>query len=105
MVDLNDVALFVQLVRAGSVAEAARHLGVPANTASRRVQQLERDLGVRLMQRSTRRLTLTDAGQTFFARCADQIEALSQSAQELSEGSEVPQQGKVRVVRSGRFPQ
>lgn len=102
MVDLNNVALFVQVVRAGSFAEAARRLGVPANSASRRVQELERDLGVRLMQRSTRRLTLTDAGQTFFTKCVDQIETLTQSALDLAEGSEAPR-GKVRVAAAADF--
>lgn len=66
------------------------------------MQELKSDIGVRLMQRSTRRLTLTDAGQTFFARCPEQIEALSQSAQDLSEGSEVPQ-GDVRVAAAADF--
>ncbi|MCX4163003.1 MULTISPECIES: LysR family transcriptional regulator [Paraburkholderia] len=102
MVDLNDIALFVQVVRAGSFAEAARRVGIPANTASRRVQELERDLGIRLLQRSTRRLTLTDAGQTFFTQCVDQIEALTQSALDLAEGSEVPR-GKVRVAAVADF--
>jgi LysR family transcriptional regulator AphB len=102
MLDLNDVALFVQVVRAGSFAAAARRLGMPANTASRRIQQLEEQLGLRLMQRSTRKLTLTDAGATFYARCADQVEALSEAAQELSQGSEVPS-GKVRVAATADF--
>ena len=45
MMDLNDVALFVQVIRAGSFAEAARRLGVPPNSASRRIQELERQPG------------------------------------------------------------
>ena len=68
MVNLNDIALFVQVVRCGSFAEAARRQGVPANTVSRRIQQLEARLGTRLMQRSTRKLTLTSAGQAFHER-------------------------------------
>ena len=102
MLDLNDVALFVQVVRAGSFAAAARRLGMPANTASRRIQQLEQQLGLRLMQRSTRKLTLTDAGATFYARCADQVEALAEAAQELGEGSQVPS-GRVRVAVPADF--
>ena len=102
MLDLNDVALFVQVVRAGSFAAAARRLGIPANTASRRIQQLEQHLGVRLMQRSTRRLTLTDAGASFYARSADQVEALAEAAQEIGEGSQVPS-GKVRVAAPADF--
>jgi DNA-binding transcriptional LysR family regulator len=102
MLDLNDVALFVQVVRAGSFAAAARRLGMPANTASRRIQQLEQQLGLRLMQRSTRKLTLTDAGATFYARCAEQVEALAEAAQELGEGSQVPS-GRVRVAAPADF--
>jgi molybdate transport repressor ModE-like protein len=102
MLDLNDVALFVQVVRAGSIAAAARRIGMPANSASRRIQQLEQQLGLRLMQRSTRKLTLTDAGATFYARCADQVEALSEAAQELSEDGQVPS-GKVRVAATADF--
>lgn len=102
MLDLNDVALFVQVVRAGSFAEAARRLGMPPNTASRRVQALEQHLGVRLMQRSTRKLTLTDAGRTFYSGCAGQVEALAQSAQELADGSQLPK-GTVRVAAPADF--
>lgn len=102
MLDLNDVALFVQVVRAGTFAEAARRLGMPPNTASRRVQALERHLGVRLMQRSTRKLTLTDAGRTFYGGCAGQVEALAQSAQELADGSQLPK-GTVRVAAPADF--
>ena len=65
MFDLNDVAVFVQVVRHGSFAEAARRLGLPPNTVSRRIQQLESQLGTRLMQRSTRKLTLTEDGAAF----------------------------------------
>src|SRR3989344_75220 len=78
MLDLNDVAIFVQVVRCGSFAEAARRLGVPPNTLSRRVQQLEAQLGTRLMQRSTRHLTLTNAGQGFLERCSGAGEGLTE---------------------------
>jgi LysR family transcriptional regulator AphB len=102
MVDLNDVALFVQVVKAGSFAEAGRRAGIPSNTASRRIQQLEAQLGVRLLHRSTRRLTLTDAGEALFARSAEQVEALSDATVELAEGSQVPS-GKVRVAATADF--
>ena len=102
MLDLNDIALFVQVVEAGSFAAAARRLGMPANTVSRKVQELEQHLGVRLMQRSTRKLTLTDAGRNFHARCAEQVQALAQSAQELMDGSQLPS-GTVRVAAPADF--
>lgn len=95
--DLNDVALFVQVVRAGSFAEAGRRLGMPPSTASRRVQLLEEALGARLMQRTTRRLVLTEAGRNFFAESADQIDALLRVAGKVSDDStEVA--GRVRVA-------
>jgi LysR family transcriptional regulator AphB len=102
MVDLNDVALFVQVADAGSFAEAARRAGIPSNTASRRIQQLEEQLGLRLFHRSTRKLTLTDAGEGFYARCAREVEALSAAAVELSDGSQMPS-GKVRVAVAADF--
>ena len=97
MPDLNDIALFVRVVRCGSFAEAARQLGLPPNTVSRRVQQLEAHLGTRLMQRSTRKLTLTDAGRTFHERCAGSVDELLEAGQALVSGSQEPS-GRVRVA-------
>ena len=102
MLDLNDIALFVQVVRCGSFAEAARRLGLPANTVSRRVQQLESQLGTRLMQRSTRKLTLTSAGQAFYERCAGAVDGLTEAGQELVTGSQEPS-GLVRVAATADF--
>ncbi|MFC0400913.1 LysR family transcriptional regulator [Paraburkholderia rhizosphaerae] len=100
--DLNDVALFVQVIRAGSLAEAGRRLGIPASTCSRRIQQLERNLGVRLMQRSTRRLALTGAGQDFFQRCAEQVDALAESARKMLDAGESVC-GRIRVAAPADF--
>ncbi len=102
MMDLNDVALFVEVVRAGSFAEAARRLGVPPNTTSRRIQELERSLGVRLMQRSTRKLTLTDAGRRLYERCAEQVESLAQASEDLIAGSQLAI-GTLRVAAPADF--
>lgn len=102
MLDLNHVAVFVQVVRCGSFAEAARRLGIPPNTLSRRVQQLEAQLGTRLMQRSTRKLSLTSAGQDFHDRCADAVEGLVNAGQALSSRSEAPS-GLVRVAAPADF--
>ncbi|MGO4221742.1 LysR family transcriptional regulator [Lysobacter sp. TAF61] len=102
MVDLNDVALFVQVVKAGSFAEAARRAGMPSNTVSRRIGQLEEQLGVRLLHRSTRHLTLTDAGEALFARSSGQVEALSEAALDVGEGGLTPR-GKVRVAAAADF--
>jgi DNA-binding transcriptional LysR family regulator len=102
MLDLNDVAVFVQVVRCGSFAEAARRLGIPPNTLSRRVQRLEAQLGTRLMQRSTRKLSLTSAGQDFHDRCADAVEGLVDAGHALMSGNEAPS-GLVRVAAPADF--
>lgn len=102
MLDLNDVAMFVQVVRCGSFAEAARRLGVPPNTVSRRIQQLEAQLGTRLMQRSTRKLTLTSAGRAFHERCAGAVDGLAEAGRELMTGSQEPS-GLVRVAATADF--
>jgi len=102
MLDLNDIAMFVQVVRRGSFAEAGRRLGLPPNTVSRRIQQLEAQLGTRLMQRSTRKLTLTSAGQAFHERCAGAVDGLVEAGQELITGSQEPS-GLVRVAATADF--
>jgi DNA-binding transcriptional LysR family regulator len=102
MLDLNDIALFVHVVRYGSFAEAARRLGMPPNTVSRRVQELETQLGMRLLQRSTRKLTLTDAGERFHARCAGAVDGLHEAAQALLTDTQEPS-GLVRVAAPADF--
>lgn len=102
MLDLNDIAMFVQVVRHGSFAGAARRLGLPPNTVSRRIQQLEAQLGTRLMQRSTRKLTLTSAGQAFHERCAGAVDGLVEAGQELMTGSREPS-GLIRVAATADF--
>ncbi len=61
--DLNDVALLVRVVQTHSFSAAARERGVPVSTVSRRIARLEAGLGIRLLERTTRRLRLTDAGR------------------------------------------
>ena len=62
MTDLNSLALFAKVVEAGSFSEAARRLKMPISTVSRRIAELEDQLGVRLLERSTRNLRLTKLG-------------------------------------------
>lgn len=102
MIDFNDIALFVQVARCGSFSEAGRRLGMPPNTVSRRIQELEEHLGSRLMQRSTRKLTLTDAGQQLHDRCAEAVDSLQQASQDLTAGRKVPS-GLVRVASTANF--
>ncbi|HVJ90845.1 MAG TPA: LysR family transcriptional regulator [Labilithrix sp.] len=66
--DLNHVSAFVRVVQDGSFTAAARALGLPKSSVSRSIAQLEQDLGVRLLHRTTRKLHLTDAGTAFHDR-------------------------------------
>ncbi|OBQ97201.1 LysR family transcriptional regulator [Mesorhizobium sp. AA23] len=66
---LDAMSLFVATVEAGSLSAVARHAGVPLATVSRKLSELERHLKTRLLNRSTRRLTLTDAGRSYLAAC------------------------------------
>jgi DNA-binding transcriptional LysR family regulator len=102
MLDLNEVRMFVQVVRARSFAEAARRLGVPPNTLSRRVRQLEAGLDTRLMQRSTRKLTLTAAGSAFFERCAPAVDGVLEAGKDLAGGSQTAS-GTVRIAAPADF--
>jgi DNA-binding transcriptional LysR family regulator len=69
MHDLNDLYFFAQVVDHGGFAAAARALGMQRSRLSRRVAALEARLGVRLIQRSSRRFSVTEVGQAFYARC------------------------------------
>ncbi|MDF5964010.1 LysR family transcriptional regulator [Pseudomonas aeruginosa] len=69
MLRLDDMELFVEVVRQNSFKRAAEVLGVPISTLSRRLSSLERDLGVRLLRRTTRQLEVTEIGTAYFERC------------------------------------
>jgi DNA-binding transcriptional LysR family regulator len=66
MIDLNDIMIFARVTEAGSFTAAARLLGMPKTTVSRRIAALERELGVRLLQRTTRSLNLTASGRLYY---------------------------------------
>ncbi len=102
MLDLNHLRLFVEIVKVGSFAGTARRLGVPTNTVTRHIQKLEAAARVRLMHRSTRKLTLTAAGQTLYDRCAATMEELTNAAEEMIEGTQMPG-GLIRVAATAGF--
>jgi len=68
--DLNEIAIFVKVVDAGSFTGAAKNLGLPKSTVSRKITQLEERLGARLLQRTTRTLSLTDTGSAYYDQCS-----------------------------------
>ena len=99
---IRGVVGFVRTVAAGSFAGAAKALGVSPVAVSKNVQRLERQLGVRLLQRSTRKLSLTEEGRLFYARCNGPLQELenAQSAVREKGGSSA---GTLRVTSISPF--
>lgn len=94
--DLNAMFLFAKVVEHGSYSAAARALGMQTSKLSRRISDLEKQLGVRLLQRTTRRVTVTDIGQTYYQHCAA-LEAEALAAQEAIDRTRSEPQGTVRM--------
>ena len=65
MIDLGDLKVFVQVVSAQNMSQAARALGLSAAAVSKRIRRLEGEIGVRLLQRTTRTVSITPAGQQY----------------------------------------
>lgn len=96
MQDLNDLYYFVQVVDHGSYAAAGRAIGMPKSKLSRRIIALEDRLGVRLLQRSTRKLAVTEIGQEYYRHCVAMLVEAS-AAQEAIDRSRSGPQGLIRV--------
>jgi DNA-binding transcriptional LysR family regulator len=79
VIDLNHVSTFARVVEAGSFTAAARALGLPKSSVSRRVSALEESLRVRLLQRGTRKLVLTEAGRPYFERVRAALGGLAEA--------------------------
>jgi DNA-binding transcriptional LysR family regulator len=97
MVDLNHITLFAKVVEAGSFSGAARALAMPKATVSRKVAQLEADLGARLLQRTTRRVTLTALGRAYYEDAARGL-ANIEAAGERVAASQAEPSGTLRVT-------
>jgi DNA-binding transcriptional LysR family regulator len=85
MEDLNDIYFFASVVQYGGFSAAARTIGVEKTRLSRRIAALEKRLGVRLLQRTTRALALTEAGQRFFERCVETVEGAQAAYDSVAE--------------------
>lgn len=90
------LAIFVRVVEAGSFSAAARQLGSTSSAVSRQIAHLEQTLGVRLLERTTRRLRLSEAGSEMFERCQEMLEA-AQAALDVSERMMSHARGRVRL--------
>jgi DNA-binding transcriptional LysR family regulator len=98
----ESMTAFVAVARAGGFSAAARVIGVPLATLSRRVADLEADLGVRLLQRSTRQVALTETGQTYFAACQRLLDDL-RDAEEAASGEYRKPSGELTVTAPMSF--
>lgn len=96
MYDLNDLYYFAMVVEHSGFAAAERALGIPKSRLSRRISQLESDLGVRLLQRSTRRFSVTDVGQSVYRHAQAMLEE-AQAAREVVDRLSAEPRGPVRV--------
>lgn len=96
MQDLNDLCFFARVVEHGGFAAASRATGVPKSKLSRRIALLEERLGVRLLQRSTRRFSVTDVGRVYYRHCLAMV-AEADAAQEAVDRTQTEPRGRVRV--------
>jgi len=94
---LRSMPIFVEVAREKSFRGAADSLGIPNSTVSRRIAELERDIGLRLFDRSTRRVTLTDAGKLHFANCERILEDARLAQEQLTDLRNSPR-GKLQIV-------
>src|SRR4028118_1288153 len=78
-VDLNEIVVFVRIVQLGSFTAASARLGIPKATISRRIAALEARIGSRLLQRTTRKLSLTDVGRVYYEHCTRVVAELEEA--------------------------
>lgn len=96
-VDVNDMLIFAQVAESGGFTAASKVLDIPKSTVSRRVSELEETLGVRLLQRTTRTLSLTDVGRAYAERC-QALRLEIEDANEVALSSGRTPRGRLRVT-------
>lgn len=95
--DLNEAAVFVKVVQAGSFSGAARLLGLPISTVSTRVARLERRLGMTLLQRTTRRLRLTEVGEIYYQHASAGVSQMLEAEAAVTASADEPK-GLLRIT-------
>jgi len=94
--------VFSQVVEQGGFSKAAEHLGLSATATSRHVAELEAHLQTRLLNRTTRRVSLTESGRAFYERCAQLLADLEEAEQEASRAAVVPR-GTIKLTAPVNF--
>ena len=97
MADLDNILIFVKVAQFESITRAARSLAMPISTVSRRLSLLESELGVSLLKRTTRRMTLTEQGREYFNQCQEPLALLQEAERVLTQAQTTPQ-GLLRVT-------
>src|SRR5262245_64608873 len=96
MANLDSILIFVKVAQFESISRAARSLGMPISTVSRRLSLLESQLGVSLLRRTTRRITLTAQGREYFNECQEPLTQLEEAERVLTETQKKPE-GMLRI--------
>jgi DNA-binding transcriptional LysR family regulator len=96
MANLDDILIFVKAAQFESISRAARSLAMPISTVSRRLSVLESNLGVSLLRRTTRRVTLTAQGRDYFNQCREPLALLEEAERVLTLGQTTPE-GILRI--------
>lgn len=99
MSDLNEVFAFTKVVEYKSYSKAAEHLGVPKSNLSRKIASLEERLSIRLLQRTTRTLSLTEAGKIYYEECKKALDKIDDAESVVSSLQATPQ-GLLRITLS-----
>jgi DNA-binding transcriptional LysR family regulator len=99
---IDDMRLFAKVAEAKGFTAAARALGMPKQTVSRRIAELERSLGVRLLHRTTRRMQLTRAGAAYAERCAEIVRIAEDANRAAVDDRDVPR-GTLRITADPVF--
>jgi DNA-binding transcriptional LysR family regulator len=99
---LQAIQVFVQVVESLSFVRAAERMGLSTTAVSRQVAELEKHLQSRLLQRTTRRISLTEAGRTFHERCVQILAELAEAEREVGQEAAEPR-GTIRLTTSVNF--
>jgi DNA-binding transcriptional LysR family regulator len=91
MVELDNILIFVKVAQFESITKAARSLGMPISTVSRRLSVLESGLGVALVRRTTRRVTLTPQGREYFNQCREPLTLIQEAERVLTQAQRKPE--------------
>lgn len=88
--DLNEISIFIKVVELGSFIGAANALNIPKSTISAKVSSLEERLGVTLIQRTTRKLHITDVGHEYYQQCLKAIQQIAEAEKQVTQDQSIP---------------